>query len=395
MSTTIAAIIATLITTGMTSAVSHQFTQIGGCVAAVILTVINLLSRNARIYPTFLFGSLSMCVIVLLSSEANIADFSSTIYVLSCYLALIGLCTASEDSSSFCRQLIMGNNLLLTAWVLHQASKVDGMRAWQISNPAGAGNAMAAQINMTLPFVIVSFHQSRGFLKAMYLALLGANSAAVFFIMSRNGIGCMLMIFTLYVLFDYRRIAIFVCAGISFLAASFDSIAKLPVIREVLVRFRFVDYTSTTPRSLIWRIAKEHIVRNPMLGVGPGKTKEALSVIETYHAHNNIIQVVLESGIPAGIIITLLTIMLLCLPVRMIFGSREGFLCTLPVLAYLGFSVTATPLVYPAVTFLLVACVNEARVAIQRDTQQAVARRSSPFSRPDYQLASVPRRQLV
>ena len=46
MSTTIAALIATLIATGMTSAVSHQFTLLGGCGAALIFSFYALVSRE-------------------------------------------------------------------------------------------------------------------------------------------------------------------------------------------------------------------------------------------------------------------------------------------------------------------------------------------------------------
>ena len=193
MSTTIAAIIATLITTGMTSAVSHQFTLVGGSVAAVMFAISALVSRNVRIYPVFFFGAVALSVIALVSAEATTATFSSTIHVLSCYIALVALAASSSDMSSFCRQLIMGNNILLTGWILYQATRISALEAWQISNPSGAGNLMAAQINMTLPLVLTRIHEAKGGQKLPFLALLALNFVAVFLVMTRNGIGAMLI----------------------------------------------------------------------------------------------------------------------------------------------------------------------------------------------------------
>ena len=80
MSTTIAAFFATLITTGMTSAVSHDFTIVGGSLATVIFAAATVVRRNVSVYPAFLLGAISMIVMALVSSEANTAPFSSTIH---------------------------------------------------------------------------------------------------------------------------------------------------------------------------------------------------------------------------------------------------------------------------------------------------------------------------
>ena len=137
MSTTIAATLATLIITGMTSAVSHDVTILGGSLATVILASSTLVRSSASIYPAFLFGAIAMSVIALVSSEANTAPFDSRIHVLSCYIALVGMAFASPDMSGFCQQVMMGTNLLLTGWVLYQGTAVDQLKAWQISNPSG------------------------------------------------------------------------------------------------------------------------------------------------------------------------------------------------------------------------------------------------------------------
>ena len=129
MSTTVAAIIATLMTSGMTSAVSHQFTMIGGSAAAVLLAGCALVRSNSQVYLAFLFGAIVLSVLALLSSESNTAQFSSTIHVLACYLAILALAVSSPDLSNFCQQLMMGNNILLTAWVMYQANQANAFEA--------------------------------------------------------------------------------------------------------------------------------------------------------------------------------------------------------------------------------------------------------------------------
>lgn len=371
MSTTIAALIATLITTGMTSAVSHDFTLVGGSFATALFSMSILIRRNASAYPVLLVAALAMIVIALVSSEVNTSAFSSTIHVLSMYVALIGLAFSSPDLSKFCQQLMMGNNLLLTGWILYQGYDAEPLKAWQISNPSGAANMMPAQLNMTLPLILARIHDSTGQKKLAYIGLIGLNSIAVFLVMSRNGIGSLLIILTLYILFNYKRAAILVIGCILGLVTSFDSIAQIPLIRMLLTKFRFTGYQPSTPRSVIWQVAWERIRLHPTLGVGPGGPKKALAIIETYHAHNNIIQVALETGIPSAIIFSIMFALLLWLPAKTLFTRREHFVYTLPILAYFSYSWTAMPLCCPGVTLLLAACVHEARIVILKDPQKA------------------------
>lgn len=378
MSTTIAAFIATLITTGMTSAVSHDFTIVGGSVAAVIFAASAVVRSNVKVYPVFLFGTISLTVLALVSSEANTSQFSSTIHVLSMYVALIGLAFSSPDLSKFCQQVMMGNNLLLTAWILSQGYDAEPMKAWQISSPTGAANVMPAQLNMTLPLVLVRIHESTGQKKMAYVTLICLNCLAVFLVMSRNGIGTLLIILTMHMLFNHKRLALVVIGAIFGIGGTLDSIMQMPFVHDLLLRMRFVGYTATAPRSVIWRVAWDHIRIHPTLGVGPGGPKRALAVIETYHAHNNFVQVALETGIPSAVIFTILVILLLWLPGKTILQSRAHFVPTLPILAYLSYSWTAMPLAYSGTTLLLATCVHEARVAIQRQNQLALARRIAP-----------------
>ena len=374
MSTTIAAIIATLITTGMTSAVSHTATLIGGSLASLMLAGCTVLSRNARVYPVFLVGTIALSVLVLVSSEVNTSEFSSTIHVLSSYAALAALAFSSSDVSSFCRQLMLGTNLLLTYWILYQAYHLSTLQAWLISNPAGAGNLMAAQINMTLPLVLSRVSDSVGPRKALYIALVPLNCLSVLLVMSRNGIGTLAIILTLYVLFNHKRLAVFCLTGIVSVSYFFDNILNSPIVHQLLVRMRLVGFVAAAPRSLIWRISWDRVAQKPWLGVGPGNPQKFLAVLDINHAHNNFMQVALEAGLPAAAAFASMMLLLMWLPASAIVRQRACFVHTLPLLAYVSFSWTGGPLAFPGATLLLAACVNEARTAIKRDRVNAEAR---------------------
>jgi O-antigen ligase len=364
ISTTIAAIVAALITTGMTSAVSHTATLLGGSVASLMLAGCAVLSANARAYLFFLFGTIALMVLALVSAEVNTAEISSTIHVLSCYAALGALAFSSTDVSSFCRQLILGTNLILTYWILYQAYHLSALEAWLISNPSGAGNLMAAQINMTLPLVLSKFDNARGIERLPWLILLPLNCLAVFLVMSRNGIGAMLIVLTLYILFNHKRLAVLFITGIASMYYFLDSILQTPFVHQLLVKMRLVGFVPAAPRSLIWKITWHHTIDHPMLGVGPGKPQKFLAVMDINHAHNNFLQVAFESGFPAALIFTTMMLLLLWLPVRAVFQRREQFVPTIPIVAYIIFSWTGGPLAFPGATLLLAACVNEARCGV-------------------------------
>jgi len=373
MSTTLAAAIATLIATGMTSAFSHEFTLLAGSGVSMILGAFALVSRDARLYPTFLLGAVAMSAIALVSSEVNTSEFSSTIHVVSCYLALLGLAFSSYDLSVFCQRFMMCCNLLLTFWVLYFGFKAEELEAWQIANPAGAGNLMAAQINMTMPLVLSRITQSQGLKKCSYLVLLLMNCTAVVLMMSRNGIGAMLVVLTLYVLFNNKKLAVCVIALIGTIIVCADSIMHIPLIFNLLVKFRLVNFVPKAPRSVIWQVSMEHILQHEMLGVGPGEPRKMLAVLDIYHAHNNILQVAFETGLPSAAIFVVMVMLLLWQPCRMVFSRREHFVHTLPIIAYLIYAWTGCPLLLPGATLLLAACVNEARVAVHRSDGRSSA----------------------
>lgn len=369
MSTTIAAFVATLLATGMASAVNHQMALVGGAVGCVLFALYGMLSRGATMYVIFLVSASVLSIIALVSSESNTAEFTSTIHILCSYLALISLAFSSRDLSSFCQQTMLMTNMLLTGWILYQAQQLDSLEAWSISNPSGATNLMPAQINMTLGLVLSRIYESQGLRKLLYTMLLGLNLVAVFTVMSRNGIGAMLIILILYVLFNQKKLAAFLIIAMVAGTAMFDQLMNTPFVYNLLVRMRIVGFVPRAPRSVIWQISFDNIWHYPWLGVGPGEPRKILAVLDINHAHNNIVQVAFETGIPSAVIITLITGLLIWMPISMVFRQRENFVHTLAIIAYVVFSWTGGPLHFPGTTLLLACCVNEARMAIARQNK--------------------------
>ena len=374
MSTVMVALLVTLLTSCLTSAVSHQFTIVGGAAAAVAYTVAAFISPRARLHPIFLFCAASLTVLVLVSSEINTNDMPGTIHIFSCYIATLALAVSTPDLSKFCRWVIFCNNILLTFFVMVQVLRNPSLKAWSIENPSGASNLMAAQINMTLPFVLMKIHDSKEQRKLLWILLLGLNCLAVMAIMSRNGLGTMLIILTLYTLFNHKSLSVFLVSSILLLMRFLDEIMQIQFIHLLLIRFRIIGYKSMAPRSLIWEIAFHHIRENPWLGVGPGRPRKYLEVIDIYHAHNDIIQVAMETGLLSSALYTLMIGLLLTMTLRSLRRDRRTFMACLPILAYFAYSWTGCPLGLPPATLLLAICVNEARLQFASRSTEAQAR---------------------
>lgn len=360
---TIVAFLAAALATGMSSAISHPLTIIGGSMCSLMMAGFAIVRPDTKVHGTFVLCTIAMTVLALVSAEVNYSVVSSTFHVLCCYLAMLGMGFSSVHLSRFCNQLMLMTNLWLTAWVVILGTQVDVFEAWKISNPAGAGNQMAAQINMTIPLVIACAGTGSLLRRFAFSGLLCLNILAVFMVMSRNGIATMLVLLALYFMFNYKRWSVLVIAPVLFIAMFPEYLLQNPAIRSLLVRFRFLEYDPTAPRSVIWDVAMQYIREYPLLGVGPGRTRVALAVLDINHAHNNWIQVAIDTGVPSACLYLLMTILLLQLPATALFRERNVFLPTLGILAYFAYSLTAGPVVYPNATLLLVACVNQARVA--------------------------------
>jgi O-antigen ligase len=365
MSLTITAMIAALLTTGITSLVAHKLTLLAGAAAAALFGCLSLLSRNGRVYPVFVIGPLVLCVLCLVSAEQNVAPGSSAVHVLAAYAAFTGLAASTPDFSRFCRRFIFLTFGIQIIWVLVQTARVGRIETWAVSSAASGGNLVAAQIVMTLPFIFLTARSSVGFRKGFWWAAVLVGAFAVVCVGSRNGIGSLAVLIVLLALFNRKKIAVVACAVFAMVIVFLNEILLNQYVSGFLVRFRFMRFEAKNPRSLIWSICAEYIEASPWLGIGPGVSEKVLAVLEINHAHNNVIQVALESGIPAAIVAILLFAALLRIPAIALLKDRDAFVLSLPIIAYFLLSLTDNPIHHPQTTLLLAACVNEARHALQ------------------------------
>ncbi len=364
MSLTIVAAVLALLTTGITSLISHPLTMLGGAAASVGFVALGLLSRGARIHPGYVVAPPIMLLLVLISSEHNISPVSSTIHLLSCYVAFLGLAGTFPEFFDVCQRVCLLTYLVLVAMVLGQTLQTGAISSWSVKGAAGTGNLMAAQLNMTMPLMLLMAGESEGIRRIFLRGLVGLGMLSVVFVGSRNGIGSLLILITLASLFHHRKLAFLLCSVITLCLVFSQELLETRPVMALLARFRFVGYQASRPRSQIWSVSLDFIRESPWLGIGPGETDRALEVLDVNHAHNNYLQTSLESGLPVGLMMCLLVAGLLNIPFTAALTSRRAFLLSLSIVAYVVQSLTEASVHLPQQTLLLVFCTNLARLAI-------------------------------
>jgi hypothetical protein len=270
MALTITAMLAALLTTGLTSLAAHKLTLLGGAAAAVVFGFLSLLSRHGRVHPLFVFAPLTLCVICLISAEQNVAPGSSALHILASYAAFVGLAATTPDFSRFCRRFILLTFGIQVSLVLAQTAMAGRIESWTVRSAASGANLVAAQIVMTLPLVFLVARDAVGIRKFLWSVAVFCGGFAVVCVGSRNGIGSMLLLTTLGALFNRKKTAIAVCTVLSLMIVFLNEILQNKFVVDFLVRFRFMRFQAENPRSVIWSICGEYIQNSPWLGIGPG-----------------------------------------------------------------------------------------------------------------------------
>jgi O-antigen ligase len=340
---------------------STYFTVAASALASMGFFGACLLRSNSRWYLAILIAAILMCIICLCSSEYHLSPVNSTIDILLCYSALIGLSAMTADLGSFCRRLMIFSFIIPVVIVLAETAKNGGIEAWKIGGLGMSPNYMAAHINMTLPLLVAYAAQAQGMARRCLWATVLLGAFAVICIGSRNGIGTLAIMLVMFCLFNNKRTAVFTCIILALILLCSDELMQNPYINHLLARFRLVGFEAKTSRTVIWSISAQYIQASPWIGIGPGGSERVLRVIDINHAHNNVIQIALESGIPVALLYTVIISLLLLIPARGLFRTRRAFLAGLPVIAYFMVSLTDNTIHHPETTLLLIACVHEAR----------------------------------
>lgn len=361
MSITVTALFLALMVSGVTNLMSTYFTVAASAVAGMCFFGSCLLRSSGQLYPSILIASIVMCIICLVSSEDQLSPVNSTIDILLCYSSLIGLAAMTPDLGAFCRRLMIFSFIIPVVIVIAQTANNGEIGAWKIGGLGMSPNYMAGHINMTLPLLIAYAAQAQGVYRRFLWTAILLGAFAVFCIGSRNGIGTLVMMLVMFCLFNNKKTGVITCVVLALILMRSDEIIQNPYINHLLAKFRLVGFEATTSRSLIWSISAQYIQTSPWIGIGPGGSERILRVIDTNHAHNNVVQIALECGIPASLLYVGIMCLLLLIPARGLFRTRRTFLAGLPIIAYFMVSLTDNTIHHPETTLLLVACVHEGR----------------------------------
>jgi hypothetical protein len=361
MSITLAALFFALMVSGVTNLMSTYFTVAASALTCVGFFGACMLRTNSRWYLSILVASAMMGIVCLCSSEHHLSPVNSTIDILLCYSALVGLSAMTPDLGAFCRRLMIFSFMIPAVIVLAETAKNGTIQSWKIGGLGMSPNYMAAHINMGLPLLVAYAAQARGMIRYSLWGVIVCGACAVICVGSRNGIGTLLLMIILFSLFNNKKTAILTCVIMAAILMHSDEIIQHPVIYQMLTKVRLVGYEAQTSRSVIWGISSQYIQASPWIGIGPGGSEKVLRVIDINHAHNNVIQIALESGIPVALLYVWISIRLLMIPAQGLFSTRWAFLAGLPVVAYFMVSLTDNTIHHPETTLLLVACVHEAR----------------------------------
>jgi O-antigen ligase len=166
-------------------------------------------------------------------------------------------------------------------------------------------------------------------------AVAAVSTAALLLALSRGAwIGFMLAGLLLLTLVPGARRALGFGVVVVFLAAPLlglvtKDVPQVTVVRERVATLHLPTRTPYDSRPDIWREAVREILAAPVLGQGPGQfpvvsrqaTSEA-STVYAYHAHNVLLTVAAEAGIPAALMLIGFTLTLLVMLVRTVARLR-------------------------------------------------------------------------
>lgn len=248
--------------------------------------------------------------------------------------------------------------MLAWSWMLY-AFLGAAIGPWSSWTPAGTGNLYGLMFNMLWPLLVfVSFgckskDQSASFrilaALAFLFALLTFSRAAI---LSACLSGMLLLVRGRY----WKTIALL---GAAVLIAS-------PYLWPWLTYARLVEFEPSLGRFAIWDAAIAIWRNNMLFGVSPGGAAAALQELSVYHAHSNILNTLLESGLVAAVLLVLLHVWLACLAVKLFLSSAEQACLACAILVWLSSGQVATTITNPEVTVLLAVITATGRLELQR-----------------------------
>ncbi len=249
-------------------------------------------------------------------------------------------------------------------WLLH-AFLGGRFGPWGAWTPAGTANLYGLQFNMLWPVLLFAAHHAKsgeraGALRALaaiafLLALLTFSRAAIatafasaLFLLIRGGF--------------WRTL------GLTGLAVLMAGDRLIPALHYA----RLADFKPDLGRAPIWsrtlEIARDHL----FFGVSPGGAAGALADLQVYHAHNNMMNLLLESGVAAAVLFVLLELWLAWLALKLVRASADLALFGCAIGAWLAAGQAATTITNPelTITLALIAAAGQLEMTRRRGALQ-------------------------
>ena len=375
------AVAMSLVTSGYTSLVYHPLTLLAPSIFTFCILFISSSDPKARFRPIWFFIPTVMILLTLFSANASPGKITSLVHSIGMFVPFYALVYSSPSLRKIIGVYAISTTFLLLCWVGGMAMHVEQFEAWAIDGTGGSCNLLAAQLNMLLPFLYVTFRKHTGAIKVATGIMMPVLCVFVILLMSRNGIASLMCTLVLLFMFNHRRAAMALCGimlGIMYLQ---PNLVHTDAIVETLRTFRFIQYDeSSVSRTVIWSVAGDVIRDKPVWGVGPGNADDFLSILSMNHAHNNVIQVALEIGVLCAVIVLLISVYASLITVKLLLGDHRKLIAGLPVFSYLIYSVTASPIQHPELTLLLVITMNHA-LTIAEETGSGLEQESAPRRR--------------
>ena len=233
---------------------------------------------------------------------------------------------------------------------------------WGSWTPAGTANLYGVHFNMIWPVLLFGAGKAGTREQALALRLLaGTCFVLAILTFSRAAIFSAALSFLIIAVRGRRHLTL---AAI-FLVGTTLFFLYGDALYQLLTRLRIVNFTPDLGRYKIWQLAWDLSKENPLFGIGPGGAASALAQIQVYHAHNNVLNTLLESGVPAAFLFALIHFALFARATKAIIKGGRGTYLACSIFAWLASGMVGTTITNPELTLTLILIVGAGEVFLR------------------------------
>lgn len=268
-------------------------------------------------------------------------------------LPVFGLALQPGPSlANFATPLAVSSTIAMALWMILLLASGEGqLKPWGLWSPSASINNYGVLLNMMWPLLVLASAEStkRGH-KKLFKVLAAIGFACAVGTFSRTAIVTAFLLLAIITLRLNGRLK----SAAVFLGVAVASFLFFDELQALLDKFRLTNFTPQLGRHRIWndawRAASEHL----LVGYGPGGAKTVLASIEAYHAHNDLLNLLLEAGVIAAVLGLIVFSALAFLAARAILTGGLATYAGCSLLAYLASTLAAASLSRPDLTLALV-----------------------------------------